>query len=109
MPYTPPSPTINVDIEITAHGGGKPIIVGRTNLPDGFQAILSLQEGTRILGQDKIEVHSGQFSAGPFTLHGEPIRAGFTLSLSALLRLRFNRQTSKQSSALTGPSFEGHW
>ncbi len=70
MPYTPPSPTINVDIEVTALGGGKPIIVGKTNLPDGFQAILSLEEGTRILGQDKIQVHSGQFTAGPFTLHG---------------------------------------
>jgi hypothetical protein len=70
VPYTPPSPTINVDIEITPQGGGKPLIVGKTNLPDGFQAILSLQEGRRILGQRKIEVRSGQFSAGPFTLNG---------------------------------------
>lgn len=82
-PYTPPSPTINVTMEISAEGGGKPVIIGKTNLPDGFGAIVSLKElptpsspGGLMLGQDKVEVHSGKFSAGPFSIDGAAYPSG---------------------------------
>jgi hypothetical protein len=68
--YAAPSPTIDVAIEVAVQGGGKPFIVGKTNLPDGFEAIAAMNEGTQVLGQAKIEVHSGQFTAGPFTMQG---------------------------------------
>ena len=58
-----PHGRLDVSIEVAVEGGGKPVIVGKTNLPDGFQAIASLEEGERILGQAKIEVRSGQFTA----------------------------------------------
>ena len=81
-PYTTPSQTIDVAIEVTAQGGGKPVIVGQTNLPDGFQAIAAMHEGQSVLGQAKIEVRSGRFTAGPFTMEGAAYPRGtyvFTL------------------------------
>jgi hypothetical protein len=82
--YTPPSETLNVAIEIIAQGGGKPVIIGKTNLPDGFQAIVSMKEGRRILGQANVTVRSGQFIAGPFSLDGQAYPRGtYTVSFDS--------------------------
>jgi hypothetical protein len=75
-PTVQPSAAIDVTIEATLEGGGKPVVVGATNLPDGFEAIVSLKEGGATLAQDTVSVHSGHFTAGPFTDGGAPYPAG---------------------------------
>lgn len=83
-PYVPPSTPLIVAIQVAVQGGGKPFIIGKTNLPDGFQAIASLQDGPKILAQDKIEVRSGQFTAGPFSFNGAAYPRGrYLLSIDS--------------------------
>jgi hypothetical protein len=67
---TPPSPTLDVAIQVTVKGGDLPMIIGTTNLPEGFLALAALRKDGKILARDHIEVHSGKFTAGPFSAGG---------------------------------------
>ena len=83
-PYVAPAPTFEVQIGIEAQGGGKPIIVGSTNLPDGFEAIVSLFMGRKPLGQDNMVVLNGHFRAGSFSDGGDAYPSGsYTVAIDS--------------------------
>ena len=76
--------TINVQISVMVEGGRKPIILGSTNLPDGFEAVVTMYHGRRPMGEERVVVNEGNFQAGPFSDGGNPYPAGFyTMSLDS--------------------------
>lgn len=85
-PCMPSAPTINVQISVMIEGGRKPVILGSTNLPDGFEALVTMYHGRRPMGEERVVVEEGNFQAGPFSDGGNPYAAGiYTMSLDSPL------------------------
>lgn len=68
---------INVTLSANAEGGDKPVIVGKTNLPDGTDLMISIKRASSSYsGQSKVKVSNGAFRTGPFTQKGAAFNPG---------------------------------
>jgi hypothetical protein len=85
-PTPTPSP-LKVSIDITKSGGSRPIVDGKTNLPDGIKLIVSInRRNGSLAGQQDVVVANGQFEAGPFTNGDDPYRPGtYTAEITSSL------------------------
>jgi hypothetical protein len=91
------SPPFAVTIEASVSGGARPLVTGKTNLPDGTQLSIHLNKPWRPDGKERLAaglpacvgvdcnwlqtnssvvVKNGQFSDGPFTDNGDPLSPG---------------------------------
>lgn len=63
----PLSDGVMVEIEIDFSQAKRPVLTGKTNLPDGTELMTSVQgETSDFFGQDRAAVENGSFRAGPF-------------------------------------------
>lgn len=77
---TPASLIFNVSIDINK---GKPIVNGKTNLPEGTRLMASLSFEDNLSAQGETKVKDGSFSFGPFSSKGNPLSAGnYMISIS---------------------------
>jgi hypothetical protein len=68
---------LDVNITIKTEGGGKPKVIGQTNLPDGMKLMITIsRKASSYRGQDHATVMNGVFQAGPFTQKGQPFNPG---------------------------------
>ncbi len=68
---------INVTLTTTVEGNDKPVISGKTNLPDGTDLSVSLsRKSSSYSGQCFTKVNNGQFKTTPYTQHGAPLNPG---------------------------------
>jgi hypothetical protein len=73
----PASPALEVAFTISIHGGDKPVILGRTNLPTGTELMVSLRrKESAYFAQEKVTIKNGQFRAGPYVQKGGPLNSG---------------------------------
>ncbi|HET6418652.1 MAG TPA: hypothetical protein VFG19_00755 [Geobacteraceae bacterium] len=75
---------LNVTMSTKIQGGDKPIVVGKTNLPDGTDLMVSIERNKSAYGgQSKVKVSRGEFRAGPFTQKGSAFNPGtYTLKIT---------------------------
>jgi hypothetical protein len=67
----------SVSITTTLEGGDKPTVIGKTNLPNGTELMVTLsRKESSYMAQDKAVVSNGQFRAGPFSQKGTPLNPG---------------------------------
>lgn len=72
-----PAWALSVSITATVEGGDKPTIVGKTNLPNGTELMVTLsRKESSYMAQDKTIVSDGRFRAGPFSQRGAPLNPG---------------------------------
>lgn len=63
----PLSEGVILELEVDLSQAKRPILLGKTNLPDGTELMTSIQgETSDFLGQDRATVATGSFRAGPF-------------------------------------------
>jgi hypothetical protein len=100
---------VNVAIDAAASGGGKPVIEGRTNLPDGTVLTVSLQPPNSVCAtgcvpiEFETRVSDGHFRAGPFTAGGRNLPPGdYTLEIASNMA----RLQSVSVQAIIGPRGE---
>lgn len=75
----------NVDISAKPDGNNPPKILGRTNLPNGTQLMVSVNRSENGYGADaKTLVINGEFEAGPFKLQDGKLTSG-TYSISVIM------------------------
>jgi hypothetical protein len=76
---------LNVNITTNIEGGGKPKVIGQTNLPDGMKLMIKIsRKVSAYMAQDKATVLNGRFQAGPFTQKGQPLNSGtYTLEITS--------------------------
>ncbi|NVN91923.1 MAG: hypothetical protein HXX11_15155 [Desulfuromonadales bacterium] len=68
---------LDVSIKTEVKGGDKPVVDGKTNLPNDTDLMVSIKrKESSYGGQAKIKVAGGQFHAGPFTQKGLPFNPG---------------------------------
>ncbi len=81
-----PAWAINVSLTTTIEGGNKPVVVGKTNLPDGMKLSVSMNSNNRVLiRKDTVTVVSGSFRTYPFTRNGSELNAGsYTVVINSL-------------------------
>jgi hypothetical protein len=66
-----------VSISTTVEGGDKPTVVGKTNLPDSMELMVTLiRRDNSYIAQRKVVVSTGRFRAGPFSQKGAPLEPG---------------------------------
>jgi hypothetical protein len=75
---------LNVTMSTKIEGGDKPIVIGKTNLPDGTDLMVSIERNKSAYGgQSKVKVARGEFRAGPFTQKGSAFNPGkYTLKIT---------------------------
>jgi len=75
---------LNVTMSTKVEGGGKPVVVGKTNLPEGTDLMVSIKrKKSAYHGQIKVQVSRGEFWAGPFTQKGSAFNPGtYTLEIT---------------------------
>jgi len=75
---------LNVTMSTKVEGGGKPVVVGKTNLPDGTHLMVDIKrKKSTYHGQDKAQVFRGKFRVGPFTQWGNALNPGtYTLEIT---------------------------
>ena len=67
----------NVDISAKSDGSTLPRIIGKTNLPNETQLMISVERPENGYGGDaKTLVVNGEFDAGPFSVKGENFKPG---------------------------------
>lgn len=75
----------NVNISAKSNGENPPSIVGKTNLPNGTQLMISVERPENGYGGDaKALVINGEFEAGPFMIHRGSLTPG-SYSVSVIL------------------------
>jgi hypothetical protein len=64
-------------------GGDKPIVIGKTNLPEGTAILVSIERKNGSSGENsKVKVSHGEFRAGPFLHKGKVFKPGmYTLKV----------------------------
>jgi hypothetical protein len=69
---------LDVSIETIIEGGNKPVVVGKTNLPDGMELILTISgEGSFYSAIDTVKISGGKFKSGTFSQEGgRPLNEG---------------------------------
>ena len=68
---------LSAAITATLEGGDRPMVVGRTNLPDGMEfGVTVMRRDNSYIAQSKAVVSAGQFRAGPFSEKGAPLGTG---------------------------------
>lgn len=86
---TLPSPAwaLNIAITTRVEGEGKPIVIAKTNLPDGTKLLVTIsRKESSYMGQDKAQVAKGEFRVGPFSQKGAPLNPGtYTLEVTSPL------------------------
>lgn len=66
-----------VKIEANAVGGAKPVIAGKTNLPDQTPLLLTItRKESGYMAQDKVLVKGGGFKSSVFSQNGKPLNSG---------------------------------
>ena len=71
------SQPIAVEMSVANVGGAMPRLAGTTNLPDGFEFMITTYFGQgAMLGQDTVTVHGGRFESGQFSDNGAPYNSG---------------------------------
>ena len=75
--YIQSANAFNVDISAKSNGANPPTIVGKTNLPNGTQLMISVERTENGYGGDaKTLVINGEFEAGPFKINGGHLTPG---------------------------------
>lgn len=68
---------LNVTLTTKIEGGGKPIVSGTTNLPDGIELMITIsRKESNYRAQDKVKVKDGAFQSVQFTQKGTPFNPG---------------------------------
>lgn len=68
---------LNVSMSIKTEGGNKPAVIGKTNLPDGTDVMVSIsRKESSYSGQAKAKVTKGEFRTASFTQKGAPFNPG---------------------------------
>lgn len=84
-----PSPVwaLNVTLTTKVEGEGKPVIMAKTNLPDGTKLLVTIsRKESSYMGQDRTQVSNGGFRVGPFSQKGAPLNPGtYTLEVTSPL------------------------
>lgn len=75
---------LNVTMSTKIQGGDKPIVLGKTNLPDGTDLMVSIERNKNAYGgQSKVKVSRGEFRVGPFSQKGSAFNPGtYTLKIT---------------------------
>jgi hypothetical protein len=72
-----PALAINVVLTAKADNPEHPVIVGKTNLPDGTELMVTIsRKASSFMAQDKTRVMKGEFRAGPFSQNGSALNPG---------------------------------
>jgi hypothetical protein len=68
-------------------GGSKPTIIGKTNLPDGMELMITIhRKGSSYMAQDKVKVLGGEFKSTTFSQGDAPLNPGtYKLEISSSL------------------------
>lgn len=75
--WPPVAMALKVTLTTTIEGGDRPVVNGKTNLPDGIELMISIaRKQSSYLGQQKAQVRGGSFRAGPFSQKGQPLNPG---------------------------------
>lgn len=68
---------LDVSMLATADGSSRPIIKGKTNLPDGTSLIVGLYRSQgNYNAQNEVTVYGGEFSTQPFSSRGDDLSPG---------------------------------
>src|SRR5690348_15544312 len=68
---------LTVTMTATVEGEEKPVIVGKTNLPDGIDLMITVRrKESQYSAQVKTKVKGGTFRAGPFSQGGVSLNPG---------------------------------
>ncbi|MFA7608115.1 MAG: hypothetical protein WCY08_16205 [Rhodocyclaceae bacterium] len=100
---------LDVFMSVAVDGDGRPVVSGKTNLPDSTALMVSISgEQSRLKQQSKAIVRRGNFQAGPFTNRGQPLADGeYTFSIStpvaSLLPKEVQAVIGSQGERLSGP------
>jgi hypothetical protein len=106
---TTPAFAFKVTLSATTEGNEKPAVVGRTNLPDDTELMVTIKRSeSGYMAQGKARVASGGFRAGPFSQRGAPLNPGtYTLEISmpiaAVQRPSVRSVIGRDGSNLEGP------
>lgn len=108
-PQLPPlSEGVILELEVDLSQAKRPVLVGKTNLPDGTTIMTSVQgETSDFLGQDRATVKNGSFRVGPFgpasgLANGEYV-AGATMPLPRLQSESVKAIIGQNGENLKGP------
>jgi len=99
----------SVSITTTLEGGDKPVVVGKTNLPNGTKLMVTLsRRESSYMAQANAVVSDGQFRAGPFSQKGVPLNPGayqiaVSSPLAALQPQSVRAVIGQDGSMLEGP------
>jgi hypothetical protein len=75
---------LNVTMSAKIEGGDKPFVLGKTNLPDGTDIMISIvRKESSYGGQSKVKVTHGEFRTGPLSQKGGVFNSGvYTLKIT---------------------------
>ena len=66
-----------VTMSATTDGTDRPVVIGKTNLPDGIELLIEIhRRGSDYKAQDSTKVVGGAFRAGPFSQKGSGLNPG---------------------------------
>lgn len=78
---------LDVTIVTKVEGEAKPVVIGKTSLPDGMELMVTIdRKESSYSGQGKAQVSNGEFRVGPFSQNGAPLNTGtYTIEISSPL------------------------
>lgn len=69
-------PTITPTLEVSVEDPYRPVFIGKTNLPDGMELMLTVTKPGVTFAQDKVTVVNGGFTSSQFSASGKKYSPG---------------------------------
>lgn len=107
-----PDIEVSLNIEPESTDQNKLVVKGKTNLPDDFQLMVSI-EGDDYNAQDKVVVSEGEFTSATFTKQGKGLKAGeytikITSSVNSLQSMEVQEKVGENGEKLKGSNVDSH-